>query len=91
MRRHAEWLERLAGDRLYELQQMQQSREEVEGYVRHLEGWGQGLEARADNAETQLQRAREEITRITSRRAYRAADAISRLGWGVMRRLGRKT
>ncbi len=90
LRRHCDWLERLAADRLYELQRLQQWGREVEGYVRHLEGWGHDLGARAEAAEGEWRRCQEELHRVTSRRAYRWADAVARAGWAILRALGVK-
>lgn len=82
-RRHYVWLERLAADRLYELQRARKQQLEVKDYVHDLK-------QRGDNLEELLTQCREEIDKIAARRSYRVANALACLGWGILRRLGAK-
>jgi polysaccharide pyruvyl transferase WcaK-like protein/glycosyltransferase involved in cell wall biosynthesis len=79
--RHHSWLERLAADRLYEIQRRDER-------VGALEGWAQGLEERAERLEAILAECRGEIDRITSRRSYRWTSAAAQGIWGILKRLG---
>jgi hypothetical protein len=87
LKRHCDWLERLAADRLYEVQRLSQLRDETAQYARHLENWGQDLESRLAEAASELRRTQEEFQRVTSRRLYRWGEAVSRTGWGISRAL----
>jgi polysaccharide pyruvyl transferase WcaK-like protein/glycosyltransferase involved in cell wall biosynthesis len=80
-KRHNAWLERLAADRLYEIQRRDER-------VGALENWAHGLEARAERLEEILADCRGEIDRITARRSYRWTSAAAQGIWGILKRLG---
>ena len=92
LRRHAEWLERLAADRCYELRYAQETLQQAQQYVAQLETWGHNLQVQEDSLKAHseqlgrdLVQCREEFERVTSRRAYRWADSLSRLGANLLR------
>ncbi len=84
--RHTVWLERVAADRAAELEilhaysRSQETRaENAESWAKTMETQAQSLEKQLEAVSLELQRNRDEITRLTSRRLYRGELALARL------------
>lgn len=88
LKRHCDWLERLAADRLYEVQRYQQMYFEVDGLLRQAAARAEDTAEQLRLQDESLRQCREELARITARRLYRWTEALARGGWGILRRLG---
>jgi len=87
LKRHCEWLERLAADRLHEVRRYQQFLSGAEQALRESRSWAHAMETRAEQAESELHCTQEEFARVTARRLYRWGEVVSHAGWGIIRAL----
>jgi polysaccharide pyruvyl transferase WcaK-like protein/glycosyltransferase involved in cell wall biosynthesis len=90
LKRHCDWLERLAADRHYEVQRYQQMYSWADGARQQAETRAEEAADLVQRVSEELRRGQEEFARVTSRRLYRWSGALARSGWGILRVLGIK-
>ncbi len=87
LKRHCDWLERLAADRLYEVQRFQQLHLEANGLLQQAVARTEHTAEQLSRWDADLRRCQQEFARVTSRRLYRWSNAVARAGWGILRML----